>query len=76
MTARPQPQPVPSGSLYERDIVAWSEQRASLLRTGRLTELDIANIAEETGIGFDTLPTDCPWTADQILDAGFWPGDA
>ena len=155
MTARPQPQPAPSGSLYERDIVAWSEQQASLLRAGRLAELDIANIAEEfedvgkgerrelanrmavhlaqllkcqhqpqrrcrsleaairhrrerilrrlgsdpslkssladpdwwldawgdarlqiaeeTGIGFDTLPSDCPWTADQILDASFWP---
>ena len=30
-------------------------------------------IAEQTGIGFDTLPSDCPWTADQILDPGFWP---
>lgn len=155
MTARPQPQPTSSGSLYERDIVAWSEQQASLLRAGRLAELDIANIAEEiedvgkserrelanrmavllahllkwqrqpqgrgksweatirhqrerilrrlartlslktsladpdwwldawgdaclsvakeTGIGFDALPSDCPWTADQILDADFWP---
>ena len=158
MTARPQPHPVPSGSLYERDIVAWSEQQASLLRAGRLAELDIANIAEEIedvgkserrelanrmavllahllkwqyqpqrrgssweatirhqrerllrrlartpslktsladpdwwldawgdaclqvaeeiGIGFDTLPSDCPWTADQILDPGFWPDGA
>lgn len=45
VTARPQP--APSVSLYERDIVAWSEQQASLLRAGRLAELDIANIAEE-----------------------------
>lgn len=158
MTARPEPQPAPSVSLYERDIVAWSEQQASLLRAGRLAELDIANIAEEiedlgkserrelanrmavllahllkwqhqperrdrsweatirhqrerilrrlartpslktsladpdwwldawgdarlqfaeeTGIGFDALPSERPWTADQILDPGFWPDTA
>ncbi len=33
-------------------------------------------IAEETGIGFDTLPSDCPWTADLILDLDFWPDAA
>jgi hypothetical protein len=31
------------------------------------------SVAEETGIGFDALPSDCPWTADQILDQGSWP---
>ena len=31
-------------------------------------------IARETGMGFDTLPADCPWTADEVLETGFWPG--
>ncbi len=34
-------------NLYDRDIVAWAEEQARLLRAGRLTELDIEHIAEE-----------------------------
>jgi len=33
--------------LYNVDIVAWAEKQANLLRTGRLSELDIDHIAEE-----------------------------
>ncbi len=32
---------------YEIDIVAWAEEQAALLRAGRFSEIDIANIAEE-----------------------------
>jgi len=32
---------------YETDVVAWSKKQASLLRAGKFSELDIANIAEE-----------------------------
>jgi hypothetical protein len=28
---------------------------------------------DETGVPETTLPPDCPWTADQILDDDFWP---
>jgi hypothetical protein len=34
-------------TLYEQDFYAWANQQAALLRAGRLTEADIANIAEE-----------------------------
>lgn len=34
-------------TLYDRDILAWAEEQARLLRAGRLTELDIEHIAEE-----------------------------
>ncbi len=34
-------------SLYEADFYAWANQQAALLRSGRLGEADIANIAEE-----------------------------
>ena len=34
-------------SLYDQDFYAWANQQAALLRSGRLTEADIANIAEE-----------------------------
>jgi len=34
-------------SLYERDFCLWLEQQAALLREGRLSELDVANLLEE-----------------------------
>ena len=34
-------------TLYETDTYAWAMQQAALLRAGRLSEADIANIAEE-----------------------------
>jgi hypothetical protein len=33
--------------LYEQDFHAWANEQASLLRSGRVHEADIANIAEE-----------------------------
>ncbi len=37
---------------YEADIVAWAQEQAALLRAGRFSEIDIANIAEEIeGVG-------------------------
>lgn len=44
MTATKIEQP---SSLFERDFAAWLEQQAALLRAGRLSELDAANLAEE-----------------------------
>jgi hypothetical protein len=32
---------------YDEDIVAWANEQASLLRTGRLSDLDIEHIAGE-----------------------------
>ncbi|RAW96851.1 MULTISPECIES: DUF29 domain-containing protein [unclassified Photorhabdus] len=32
---------------YETDVVAWANEQAALLRAGKLSEIDIANIAEE-----------------------------
>lgn len=36
-------------SLYERDIVLWSERTVELLRQGRFDELDIDNLIDEVG---------------------------
>jgi hypothetical protein len=33
--------------LYDRDFYAWANRQAALLRAGKLTDADIANIAEE-----------------------------
>jgi hypothetical protein len=35
------------GTAYETDIVAWANEQAALLRSGRLSALDVLNIAEE-----------------------------
>jgi hypothetical protein len=32
---------------YQKDIVAWATEQAALLRAGKLSEIDIENIAEE-----------------------------
>jgi hypothetical protein len=29
----------------------------------------------EAETGLTKLPTECPWSIDQVLDADFWPGD-
>jgi hypothetical protein len=47
MTAKPQRQAQNRAPLYDRDIIAWSNEQARLLRSGRLSELDIEHIAEE-----------------------------
>lgn len=33
--------------LYEKDFYAWTQKQAALLRAGKLSEIDIAHIAEE-----------------------------
>jgi hypothetical protein len=33
--------------LYDRDLYRWTRQQAKLLRAGKLSELDLANLAEE-----------------------------
>jgi hypothetical protein len=39
--------PAATVALYERDPYAWSLEQASLLKSGRLDEIDAENIAEE-----------------------------
>ncbi len=36
-----------SNTLYETDFFDWTRKQAALLRTGRLSDADLANIAEE-----------------------------
>ena len=38
-------------SLYETDFYAWASQQAALLRAGKVTQADIAHIAEEIARG-------------------------
>jgi len=35
------------GTSYDKDVVAWAKEQAALLRAGRLSAIDIENIAEE-----------------------------
>lgn len=37
----------PPKPLYERDMYRWTRQQAKLLRAGKVSELDLANLAEE-----------------------------
>jgi hypothetical protein len=36
-----------NAALYDQDFYAWANEQAGLLRAGKLSEADIANIAEE-----------------------------
>lgn len=42
--ARAKPAPT---ALYDRDMYRWTRQQARLLRAGRMSELDLENLAEE-----------------------------
>ncbi|MXP50283.1 DUF29 domain-containing protein [Pantoea sp. Eser] len=35
------------GARYDSDVVAWASEQAALLRAGKLSQIDIKNIAEE-----------------------------
>ncbi len=35
------------GTSYEKDVVAWANEQAALLRAGKFSALDIEHIAEE-----------------------------
>jgi hypothetical protein len=37
----------PMGTPYEKDVVAWANEQAALLRAGKLASIDIEHIAEE-----------------------------
>jgi hypothetical protein len=30
--------------------------------------------SDDTALSLTTFPAICPWTLEQVLDAGFWPG--
>lgn len=36
-----------SRTLYEQDFYAWANRNAQLIRAGKLSEIDVENIAEE-----------------------------
>ena len=45
--ARADPATEERPALYERDFCLWLERQAGLLREGRLSELDVANLLDE-----------------------------
>lgn len=47
------------GTSYEKDVVAWAQEQAELLRSGQLSALDIEHLAEE--IETSTPISPCLW---------------
>jgi hypothetical protein len=35
------------GTIYEQDVLAWAQEQAALLRSGKLSAIDSEHIAEE-----------------------------
>ena len=66
---------------YDADFHAWTHEQATLLRSGRLSEIDVEHIAEEIetlemNVARDMLPGLCPYRFEQALDEAFWPDRA
>ena len=62
----------PTSDLYQTDYQRWLFDNAALLRTGRLSEIDAANIAEELE---DMRRSEARALASHLeLDIDFWPG--
>ena len=66
---------------HQRERVARRLERTPSLKA-RLNDPDYwadawgdapEETARETGIGFDVLPVECPWTSAEILDQDYWP---
>jgi hypothetical protein len=47
MTHAPSPKRPPPAPLHERDLYAWSQEQARLLKARRFGEIDADNVAEE-----------------------------
>ncbi len=47
MSHAPSAKPPAATPLHDRDLHAWSQEQARLLRAGRLDEIDAQNVAEE-----------------------------
>jgi len=70
-------------SVLNHRVAAWEELDASPSLRGRLDLvrafargrlLAIDGLARD-GVRAETIPTECSYTLDQILDAGWWPGN-
>jgi hypothetical protein len=58
-------------TLYDQDLLAWTEQQVMQLRAGELDRLDLEacqRAAIKTGLARATFPADLPYDLGQILD--------
>jgi hypothetical protein len=62
---------MPDRPLYEDDFYAWTRCQATVLRTMAAAELGLRSCDETQAA--DNLPTDCPYTIDEILRRGWYP---
>jgi hypothetical protein len=78
--------------LYDRDVYAWANEQAGLLRAGKLSDADTINIAAEiesmgrsekrelvsrlASLLLHLLPATCPYNFSDMLDEAFRPGEA
>lgn len=64
--------------VQRRDLARHIERNPSLSpKVSEATSYAYENAkieaAAETGLPETTFPAECPWSFDQIMDAGFWP---
>lgn len=78
-------QPVRRGASWEatikvqrRDLVVHLNDNPSLkAKVGEAIEqaygTALIQVSAETGLAETTFPAECPWSFEQIMEAGFWP---
>ncbi len=70
---------------YSQDFYAWALHNATLIRQGKLAEIDLENMDEayeeavviaisETGMDESEFPKNCPFDFQNCLDQEFFPG--
>jgi hypothetical protein len=66
-----------AAEFYDVDFAEWARENAELLRSGRVSEADLADIAKEASLATKRsrkdFPTECPYTLEQLLDEQFLP---
>ena len=78
-------QPERKGSSWQSTVRVQRRDLARLLRDNPSLKSKLEEVMSdaygdaillavgETGLPEATFPADCPWTFEQIMDAGFWP---
>jgi hypothetical protein len=54
-------------NLHDKDFHAWTIEQASLLKAGKLGEIDLDK---------KTFPPSCPYSTEELFDVGFYPDES
>jgi hypothetical protein len=63
-----------SRSLYGQDFYAWAKEQARAVHSKSRDRVEVEPLAaSQTRLPLKSFPDQCPWTPEQLQDAGFLP---